>query len=249
MRAKEFYQRFIAVHKCIGCGEILPWQRSDEAFCEMCQQNWNADTLRGCVDCFLPARECECMPKSLKSAGALTHRKLVFYSDSGDNSTTNGIIYWLKHRKSDRGAHFVARELTYALNTELEALDVTDQNVIITHVPRGKRAKIYHGFDQSEMVCKHFSILTGFSNASLFRSQISRSQQKDLNSKERMRHANATISLRPKSDVKDKYIVLFDDIVTSGASMSVCTRLLMKHGAKGVICLSLASRQRAKQKM
>lgn len=246
MKAKEFYQRFIAVHKCIGCGEILPWQRSDQVFCEKCQQNWSADTLRGCVDCFSPARECECMPKSLKTTGALTHRKLAFYSDSGDNSTTNGVIYWLKHVKSGRVAHFVARELLPALNKELEVLNVTDQNVIITHVPRGKRAKIYHGFDQSEMVCKHLSRLTGFPHVFLFHSRISRHQQKDLNSKERMKHANATILLRNKLSVKDKYVVLFDDIVTSGASMSVCTRQLMKHGARGVICLSLALRQKSR---
>lgn len=246
MKAKEFYRRFIAVHKCVGCGEILPWQRSDQVFCEKCQQDWNADTLRSCVDCFLPARECECMPKALKSAGALTHRKLVFYSDSKENRSTGGIIYWLKHRKSNRVAHFVAAELLPSLQAELDTLDANDQKFIITHVPRGRKAKIFYGFDQSEMVCKHISRLTNLPHVSVFNSKISKKQQKDLGSKERMTHANATILLRRKSDVNDKYVILFDDIVTSGASMSVCTRQLMKSGAKGVICLSLASRQKTK---
>ena len=247
MKATEFYHRFIAVHKCAGCGEILHWRLSKQAFCPKCQLDWNADTLDGCPECFLPARECECMPKSLEKAGALTHRKLVFYVNSQEHKASNGIIYWLKHLKNTRIARFVAKELLPALNNELKALEINNEEAIITYVPRGKRAKLMHGFDQAQMVCKQLSILTNIPHTAAFRSSISRKQQKDLDSRARIRHANSTIRIRDTADVSGKYVVLFDDIVTSGASMAVCTRQLMKKGAKGVICLSLASRQKSKR--
>lgn len=184
------------------------------------------------------------MPNSMKKAGTLTFRKLAFYVDSGEHSATNSLIYCLKHRKINRVACFIAKELLSALNAELETIEASDDEVIITHVPRGKRAKILHGFDQSEMVCKQITKLTNIPHVSLFRCVISKEQQKELNSTARIKHANDTILIRNKSDVNNKYIVLFDDIVTTGASMSACTRQLMKAGAKGVICLSLASRQK-----
>ena len=248
MTVKEFHRLFIAVHKCVACDELLPWQRVEEAFCEKCQHEWNADTLKGCSKCFLPARECECMPQSLKKVGALTNRKLIFYDNSGENQASNGLIYRLKHHYNTRIARFVARELIPALRDELESIGATDGEVIITHVPRGRKAKMLYGFDQSERVCKQMSKLTKIPYVSVFRSAMSSKQQKDLDSKARMIHANATIIMRKKINVKEKYVVLFDDIVTTGASMSVCTRQLMKKGAKGVLCLCLASRPKSDRK-
>lgn len=242
MTAKKFYQIFFTVRRCLICEEMLSPERIDEAFCEKCQTGWNSDTLTACPECFLPARECECMPRSLKKAGALTLRKLAFYMDEGDHKEVNSVIYWLKYKHNMRIANFVARELLPALNTELDALGLSNEDLVITHVPRGKASKISHGFDQSEMVCRQMSKQTKIKHLTLFKTSLSKDQQKDLNSKARMKHANDTISMKKKTDVKGKYVLLFDDIVTSGASMAVCTRQLMKNGAKGVICLCLASR-------
>ena len=157
MTLKRIYQIFFTVRRCLVCEEMLLPDRIEEAFCDKCQHGWNSDTLIGCPECLRPARECECMPNSLKRSGALTLRKLAFYMNEGDHKPVNSVIYWLKYKHNVRIAHFVARELIPALNTELDALGISKDDVIITHVPRGKSAKISHGFDQSEMVCKQMS--------------------------------------------------------------------------------------------
>ena len=79
MSVKELLKRYVYVHKCAGCGEILDYSHSDNAFCDMCQLDWNAAIVESCAACMKPARECACMPKLLERSGALTLRKLFFY--------------------------------------------------------------------------------------------------------------------------------------------------------------------------
>ena len=43
--------------------------------------------------------------------------------------------------------------------------------------------------------------------------------------------------------VKGKYILLVDDVVTTGSTVSECARMLKKAGAKAVYCITLARRE------
>ena len=245
MTAKEFYRRFITVHKCGGCGQILSWDMSDEPFCEKCRVEWNEETVKSCGECFLPVKECGCMPTLLEKAGALTLRKLFFYLDKGERKATMGLIYWIKHRKNRRMTGFVGERLSEVLKQELEVFEIPIDEVFITYVPRGKVSYRTHGFDQSQLICRSISENTGIELLSVFRSAFSRKLQKELDGRERVRHARDTVRMKDKVSVSGRYAVLVDDIVTTGASMSVCTRQLMKAGARGVICLCIANRQKS----
>ena len=59
----------------------------------------------------------------------------------------------------------------------------------------------------------------------------------------RLENAKKNIYFASELDISGKYIILIDDIVTSGASMTVCTKKLIKNGAAGVFCFSLASKK------
>ena len=243
MTFDELYRRFIAVHKCGGCGEILPWQMAGEAFCEKCQLSWNSATVEGCGRCFLPVRECGCMPDSLKKAGALTLRKLFLYNENAPYSSAMRMIFWIKHRKSKRMTGYVAKQLCTVVAEELSALGADPQkDVFITYVPRGKASYRSHGFDQSRLIAERLACICGFECVHAFHTVFARKQQKSLDLRGRMKNAKATIRMRNKLELGGRYAVLFDDIVTSGASMSVCTAQLMRAGVKGVICISLASK-------
>ena len=67
-------------------------------------------------------------------------------------------------------------------------------------------------------------------------------QQKELDKRSRLRNARAAIRMKKNADVSGRYAVIFDDIVTTGASMSVCAKALMQSGARGVICVTLAAK-------
>ena len=71
---------------------------------------------------------------------------------------------------------------------------------------------------------------------------ISRSkrQQKTLRGEERIH--NAEFELKRKSVIKGKSIIIIDDIVTTGASMGGCAKILRKNGAKKILgaCIAIA---------
>jgi ComF family protein len=243
MTSGEFIRKYITVHKCGGCGEILPWQISDGAFCKKCRENWNADTVVTCKECFLPARECGCMPDVLKKSGALTLRKLIFYKADNPHCASMSIVYWIKHRKSKRMTDFVADGLRDAIAEELDTLGVGEkEGVFITYVPRGKQSRYSHGFDQSRLVAKALSGIMGYEFLPAFYTVRTKKQQKELDRRSRFRNAKAAIRMKKNADVSGRYAVIFDDIVTTGASMSVCAKALMGSGARGVICVTLAAK-------
>lgn len=100
-----------------------------------------------------------------------------------------------------------------------------------------------YGFDQSEEICKAMAKQYGLVCVELIKRRRGGKEQKKLNAAERKKNINSL--MRPSKGTADtargKYVILLDDIVTTGASMSACLPMLRKMGVKGVICVTLAT--------
>jgi competence protein ComFC len=167
---------------------------------------------------------------------------MFFYESEAARSPHMSIIWWLKYKKSKRMADFVASELCSAVKQELDVLDIesTKEAVVVCGVPRGKRSRIKYGFDQSEMVAKSLSKMIDIPYERLLISKVGGKTQKELDKRSRLSNARAHIVMAKDVCVTGKYVLLFDDMVTTGASMSACVEQLRKGGAKGIACFSLA---------
>ena len=64
--------------------------------------------------------------------------------------------------------------------------------------------------------------------------------QGHLNAKQRFRNVRRAFAMNKKHDVRNKVIVLIDDVYTTGATIKECTKVLVKAGAKKVHVLTLA---------
>lgn len=233
---------FLVVRKCAGCGEILPYSQCHDAFCSSCQLRFRVAKTENCKTCFRPAFECTCMPKGLSGSGALCLRKLIFYRAERSGEAENRLIYDLKHRPSKRKADFVARELSAAVKEELTVLGVTEptKDAVIVAVPRGTRARIDYGFDQSELIAKSLSDCLGISCVPAIGRRRGGREQKKLSKDRRFRNVSHLFHLRDADAVRDRCVLLFDDVVTTGASMAACVTLLRDAGARSVICFCIA---------
>lgn len=245
MTLKEFVHRFVIVHKCACCSEILEYERLNEAFCSECKLAWRSAMTESCGECFKEISECACMPKRLSSAGALTLRKLVFYSSEHRSEPQSRLIFKLKNNKNKRYSSFVAAQMRSAVMSELKNLvDINSadiyKRVVITYVPRSKKAKRENGVDQSEQICKALSNITGIPVKSVIKRKRSGKEQKNLTMTERFKNTESLFELYDDADISGKYVILFDDIVTTGASLTACTRILRKGRAKGVLCFCIA---------
>ncbi len=242
MVMKELYERIFIIHKCGGCREILDYEFFGEALCPECRLKWSMAGRESCPLCGQSAVECTCMPRELAKQGALCLHKLYFYSDKKDKEPQNKLLYFLKKNPNKRVADFVAKELFYHVQAELSVLDlpIPTEMVLIVNVPRGHASRRLYGFDQSAFVCRRLSLLSGVEYLPAIKRKRGGKEQKTLGVKKRFKNVETLFYIKEPEAVRDKYIILFDDVVTTGASMAACTAVLKKAGARGVICLSVA---------
>ena len=239
----EELKRIISVHKCVSCKAILSREDFYESFCPTCKLQWQTAMTQSCPECYGAAAECSCMPSQLSSSGALTLRRLFFYNARRDKEAQNKLVYFLKHNKNKRVARFAAGQLLRAVKEELATLEVPPEEVVVVNMPRGRRALRTYGFDQSAEVCRELASVLGATYADVISRRIGGKEQKKLNAAERRRNIKSLMRISSENArlVKGRYVLLFDDVVTTGASMAACVSLLRRAGARGVVCFALAS--------
>ncbi len=179
------------------------------------------------------------MSKGLSSSGALCLCKLFFYSPDRTGEPQNRVIYFIKKNRNKRVSAFLARELTEIAKREIDAMQIDPSKLIVASVPRGKRARSVHGFDQSELIADELAALMGSERFyGIMRSKNDK-EQKKLDKSRRFRNVESSFVIKDADLLKDKYVLLFDDIVTTGASMAACCKLLRRAGTKGIFCICL----------
>ena len=65
-------------------------------------------------------------------------------------------------------------------------------------------------------------------------------QSKASDAKQRSENVSGAYQVTDGAEVKGKYILLVDDVVTTGSTLSEAARMLKKAGAKAVYCAALA---------
>ena len=126
----------------------------------------------------------------------------------------------------------------FFVNGILQFLKTIDFDLLLS-VPCGFKRKIFYRFDHMEYIGNLLSN-NGISYINVFKRGLGKSQK--LLSRD-LRRSN----LKNKVKLKLRYrninlqkIMLIDDVVTTGVSMSLCKDILFKHGALSVLNLSIA---------
>lgn len=237
---KEIFERFFIIHKCGGCGEILPYELRNEALCQSCALAVRIAKTESCSKCSQSVSECACMPRGLEKAGALCLRKLYFYRAEKGRAVPNRLLLYLKREPNKRVAHFVAGELWEVIERELTEIGVTAENMCLVSIPRGRKAHREYGFDQAALVCRHMSEISGVPYLPVIGRVRRAVEQKKLDRGKRFRNVESLFMLKETGPLRGKYVILYDDVVTTGASMAACVKLLSGTGVSGVFCISLA---------
>ena len=105
--------------------------------------------------------------------------------------------------------------------------------------PKGLRRR---GYDQARLLARAVAESRGMAETPLFKKKNAAGQQSLLQDPA-ARRANVlgAYSLLDPRAVRGKRVLLVDDVVTSGATLSECARLLLPAGAAGVWAVTRAS--------
>ncbi len=234
---------FFHVRKCASCGAILPLDTTEYALCGDCRRRWSEAQTENCSHCFSEAVVCTCMPKLLEKSGALCLRRAVFYHKARPSNVANRLIFRLKNHPSIRLERFLARELSALAREELACLEAEPSEVVVTYLPRRRVSRRRAGLDQAERMARALSEQMGVPMACALQRKGFGKLQKTQKASGRIRNTKGKFVLADAESVKGKTVLLYDDVVTTGASMAACVPLLQKAGAKAIVCLCLGQNQ------
>ncbi len=145
------------------------------------------------------------------------------------------MVYCYKFKNRIEIARILASEMANTVNEYYADINFD----IITAVPMRFSSKIKRGYDQVDVLCKRISTLIELPYIKLLKQvKAKKPQHKIAQAKLRFKNVAGIYEYCGKVNVKGKTILLVDDIVTTGATINECTKMLLKSGAKAVYCLS-----------
>lgn len=114
-------------------------------------------------------------------------------------------------------------------------------NTIITNIPLHLKKKKQRGFDQTEILAKNLSAKSQFIYLPLLQRVKLNKTQAQLNKQARLANVADIFQMNPKMPIETKnWVLLIDDIATTGATLNEATKILKLAGYQHIIALVLA---------
>lgn len=111
---------------------------------------------------------------------------------------------------------------------------------LITSVPMTKEKTKKRGYNQSRQLAKKISKIINIRyEETLFKIQKN-SEQHTLGAKDRKKNCVGVYQIIKSARVKNKKILLCDDVITTGNTLLECVTVLKESRAKEVFCITLA---------
>lgn len=227
---------------CVSCSQLLPYQYHDYdiPLCPECQRKWEEEKNTFCVICGKRHIDCSCgVPELEGQVNDFLH--LARYSPWDSVARRMALM------AKDHGYHslfrFMTRELSELLRYRGYFTDKEEQNdrTVVTAIPRNPDKARDTGVDQGVKAARMLAKELNLEYVSSLRRRGGK-QQKELSAKDRMANARSVLHIR-KSSVKklaEKEVILYDDVITTGASMARAVELLRDAGVKKITILTFA---------
>jgi len=211
--AKNFLNLIYPLH-CLGCQTPL------EAMNE----------LRLCGRCMASINHNAMPPFDLDDLPVLAYSACLY------DSALKELVHRFKYKGKTVLAKIFSKLMIDYIKENLEITDVD----LVTVVPLHKEREREREFNQSLLIAnpiskEHSLMLTN----TLEKTRKTRYQNELLKS-ERLKNLQGAFRVSPKAEIKEKKILLIDDIMTTGSTLVECSRTLLNGGAKSVKCFTLA---------
>lgn len=222
---------YLSVPYCISCGERI--DKHDMAFCPKCSAEFREIASRNCSVCNKLLVECTCSCDYLESLRVKRVVKVFRYKNREENLTANRLIYSLKGEDRFDVTEYASDVLCEAIRNSFNSFD----NVVITNVPRRKRAIVKFGYDHAARLARAVAKKLGAKYVDVLRSRA-RTPQKAK--REHERRLNAKFSIKRRMDLTGKTVIIVDDVITTGSSVGACAVLLREMKPREIAAASLA---------
>lgn len=217
---------------CLGCGAIVGEPGS---LCPACWGGLRFVAPPLCPACGHPfdvdpgLDDCLC-GRCLSTPPPWRQARAVFYYDDASKP----LVLRFKHADRLEGAPAFGRWMARA------GVDLLTDCHVLMPVPLHRWRLAARRYNQAAVLAHAVGAETGITVVAGGLRRIRRTPpQGHFSRDERRRNVHGAFALRPGLDVAGGNVVLVDDVLTTGATLGECARLLIDHGAARVDVLTL----------
>jgi len=215
---------------CVNC------KKYGDFLCPSCFAYISYDVNINCLVCGKPSYNCLTHPRCMKSnsiEGAFAGVKF--------NKISKKLVYQFKYKPNLFSLSNFIGDLLYESLIQNEEFTMVSQNkLILVPIPLHKNKFRKRGYNQAEILAREVSKRFGFPVVDYLLRTKETGSQVGLTKDERQENIKGAFEFKEKFDVKNKKIILIDDVLTSGATFSECCKVLKKSGAGRVWAIAFA---------
>ncbi|MCF7834083.1 MAG: hypothetical protein K9L98_00960 [Candidatus Pacebacteria bacterium] len=206
------------------------------------------NTILG-AKCFLCKKDSEILCQECISVLPFTDRESmdwIFPIYDYTDKNVQKCIQLLKYRHNKAIAVLLAQSIFPRFLEEKIDLDIWHNfsNAILIPIPISKRKRNLRGYNQTEIIAQTFLDLNKegikLQKNILIKKRETIPQANIKNRQERLKNPKDSFEVLDQEKVQSKNIILIDDVVTTGATLSEAKKILLKAGAKNVFAFTLA---------
>ena len=207
-------------HLCAECESKVT--RIVPPFCAKCSEPFDGaiTTTFACANCAHRRLYFEAAVSAYRARGIVRHVMLNF-----------------KYGKQIHLRHLVARWLVAALDDERIRERRFDAIVPVPLHPARQRER---GFNQAELLADWLSTHLSVPSRPVLQRIHFTTTQTAFDRTERMQNLRGAFRLRKKADVRNWRVLLIDDVLTTGSTLSECARTLKEAGAQSIYAATAA---------
>lgn len=152
-----------------------------------------------------------------------------FHSDG-----SRDLIYNYKFKSRSELSKIIGISMANTFNEYL-----SDKKIdYICSVPTTFFGRLQRGFDHTGRIAREVSKNLFLPYLKLLKQSKHKKTQHKLNAADRAKNVKGVYSFRGVCDIKDKNIVIIDDIISTASTVNECARILKNAGAAKVYCLA-----------
>lgn len=212
--------------RCAYCGKVI---LSDRMMCGKCENELPRISGKVCRKCGREKDKCSCK-------NAENYFKAISAPFYFDGCVRRG-VHVFKFRNGLRNYEAYSSEMAETVKERFSDIRFD----YITEVPMTEKSRKKRGYNQCFYLAKGISEKLRIEHKSGVISKIYNTKiQHEISYYLRKGNLTGVFDIPDPSDVKDKTILLCDDISTSGETLNECAKMLWLHGAKEIYCIALA---------
>lgn len=219
--------------ECLGCGQADQW------LCPNCLAKIKFQKIDQCLVC----KKTTYLGQTHQGCREKTWLDGVVIAADWEDPLLQDAIHKYKYKFVTDLAEPLAQILVKKITEPGWAQLFKGKNIMLVPVPLHQRRWRWRGFNQAELLAEKIGNKFNWPvmGSLMFRRRYTRPQAK-LKKEEREKNLVGVfgVGTRVSGELKDRTIILVDDVITTGTTVNECAKILKENGAKEVWGIALA---------